>query len=253
MDDIVRAKRPEHLPEVLSREDTLRLINHLSGVYRLLAALIYGSGMRLMEAMRLRIQDVDFDYQQIIVRSGKGKKDRVTLLPERLLEPLRKQIAYSRTLFELDRADGAPGVEMPFALEQKYPNAGREWPWQWVFSADHRSRDPRSGVIRRHHLYEKTLQRKIKQAAHDLGFSKRVCTHTLRHCFATHMLQSGADIRTVQELLGHKDLKTTQIYTHVLGRGGNAARSPLDIREEAAVYLVSVERNDIEVLVGLSG
>jgi len=228
IEGVVRARRPKRLPVVLKREVVLRLLDQLRGTHRLLAYLIYGSGLRLMEAVRLRIKDVDFDYSQIIIRAGKGDKDRVTVLPERLREPLQKQIALARRYFELDRQEAAPGVEMPDAIDRKYKNAGKEWPWFWVFPAKLLSTDPRTRIIRRHHVYEKSLQRAIKQAARNLGLPAPVSVHTLRHCFATHLLEGGYDIRTVQELLGHKDLNTTMIYTHVLQKGGRGARSPLD-------------------------
>ncbi|MDH5190887.1 MAG: integron integrase [Gammaproteobacteria bacterium] len=229
IDDVVRAKRPKRLPVVLPRDDVMRLLNSLNGVYKLLAYLLYGTGMRLSEAVQLRVKDIDFSYNQIIIRAGKGNKDRRTILPERLISPLKRQIEYSRTLFDLDREENIPGVYLPYALERKYPNAGKEWPWHWVFPAKNRSTDPRTKIVRRHHLYEKTLQRNIKRVVRNLTLPVNVTTHTLRHCFATHMLENGYDIRTIQELLGHNDIRTTQIYTHVLQRGGNAARSPLDI------------------------
>ena len=225
---MVRAKRPRRLPVVLPREDVLRVIGRLHGTHKLVALLLYGTGLRLMEAVRLRVKDVNFEYRQIVVRSGKGDKDRVTILPKRLVDPLRNQIARSRGYFEMDLREGASGVDLPYALERKYPNAGREWPWQWLFAAKNRSQDSRSGVVRRHHIYEDTLQRKIKQAVRELEFPTNVSTHTLRHCFATHMLEDGTDIRTLQELLGHRDLNTTRIYTHVTKRGAAGARSPLD-------------------------
>lgn len=226
--DVVRAKRPKRLPVVLSQETVRRLLDGLGGSHRLIAYLIYGSGMRLMEAARLRVKDIDFDYRQITIRGGKGGKDRVTMLPGRLCAPLRRQLELGRRLFDLDRAEGAPGVELPHALERKYPNAGKEWAWFWVFPARNRSRDPRSGVIRRHHVYEKSLQRDIKRAARELALPSPVSVHTLRHCFATHLLERGYDVRTVQELLGHKDLNTTMIYTHVINKGGKGVISPLD-------------------------
>lgn len=228
LDNVIRAKRPVRLPVVLPREKVFRLLKILSGTNKLMAYLLYGTGMRLMEVLRLRVKDLDFDYGQIIIRNGKGNKDRVTVLPQRLIEPLRNQLATARLLFELDREEGVPGVSMPDALDKKYPNAGREWGWQWVFPSEKRSRDPRSGIIRRHHLYEKNLQRAIKKAARNLALPAQVSTHTLRHCFATHMLEDGYDIRTVQELLGHKDVKTTQIYTHVMNKGAMGVRSPID-------------------------
>lgn len=228
LDDVVRAKRPQRLPVVLSKPDVMRLLNSISGEHKLLAYLIYGTGMRLLEAASLRVQDIDFDGCNIIVRSGKGNKDRVTILPDMLIKPLQKQLLYSKRLFELDRTENAPGVYLPDALERKYPNAGKEWPWHWVFPGRNRSTCPRTKIVRRHHIYEKSLRRSIKKAAHDLSLSSRVTTHTLRHSFATHMLEDGYDIRTIQELLGHKDVKTTQIYTHVVKRGASGARSPLD-------------------------
>ncbi|MDH5408131.1 MAG: integron integrase [Gammaproteobacteria bacterium] len=229
IDDVIRAKRPVRLPTVLSKHDVVRLLEAIRGEHKLLASVLYGTGMRLMEAVRLRIQDVDFDRKNIIVRSGKGDKDRVTLLPDVLVEPLKNQFLYSKRLFERDRGENAAGVYLPHALERKYPNAGKEWPWQWVFPAKNHSMCPRTKIIRRHHIYEKNLQRAIKAAVRELSLSTRVTTHTLRHSFATHMLEDGYDIRTIQELLGHKDLKTTQIYTHVAKRGPSGARSPLDM------------------------
>lgn len=226
--DVTRAKRPKRLPVILPRETVRQLLGRLTGVHKLIAYLIYGTGMRLMEAARLRVKDIDFNYKQITIRGGKGDKDRITMLPEKLITPLQRQLALGRQLYDLDRAERAPGVELPHALARKYPNADTEWAWFWVFPARHRSRDPRSGVIRRHHIYEKSLQRSIKSAVRELGLVSQVSVHTLRHCFATHLLDSGYDIRTVQELLGHKDVRTTMIYTHVLNKGGKGVRSPLD-------------------------
>ena len=232
VEGVVRARRPKRLPVVLKRDVVMKLLNQLSGTQKLLAYLIYGSGLRLMEAVRLRVKDVDFDYGQLIIRAGKGDKDRVTILPESLREPLTRQIKLARRYYELDRQEASPGVELPHAIERKYRNAGKEWPRFWVFPAKNRSTDPRTKIVRRHHVYEKTLQRSIKQAARNLGLPAPVTVHTLRHCFATHLLENGYDIRTLQELLGHKDLNTTMVYTHVLQKGGRGARSPLDEHQD---------------------
>jgi integron integrase len=228
MDNIVRAKRSTHIPEVLTHVQVQALLDQLRGTNQLLGRLLYGTGMRLMEAIRLRVRDVDFDYRQITVRSGKGAKDRVTVLPQSLTTALQAHLKRVKTRHDQDLTEGYGRVYLPHALDRKYPNADREWGWQYVFPSDKRSVDPRSGMVRRHHVDEKNLQRAIKDVARRLKFAKKVSTHTLRHSFATHLLESGYDIRTVQELLGHNDVKTTMIYTHVLQRGGNAVRSPLD-------------------------
>ncbi|MEM4204273.1 MAG: integron integrase [Candidatus Methanomethylicaceae archaeon] len=223
------AKRPERLPTVLSREEVLRLINQLSGTHKLMAQMLYGSGLRLMECVRLRIKDVDFEYKCITVRVGKGEKDRIVPLPETVIPELKRQIERVRLLHEEDLAAGHGEVYLPKALTEKYPNAAKELAWQYLFPAHKRSFDPRcEGKERRHHLDPSALQRAVRRAAQQIGLLKRVTCHTLRHSFATHLLQSGYDIRTVQELLGHKDVRTTMIYTHVLQRGGLAVRSPLD-------------------------
>jgi len=193
-----------------------------------MASLLYGTGMRLMECVRLRVQDVDFEYRQIAIRAGKGGKDRVTMLPEATVAPLQRQLARAQEIHQQDPTEGFGEVYLPYALGRKYPNAGREWRWQYLFPAASRSIDPRSGKERRHHVDEKALQRAMKRAVREAGISKWATCHTLRHSFATHLLESGYDIRTVQELLGHKDVKTTMIYTHVLNRGGRGVRSPLD-------------------------
>jgi len=222
------AKRPERLPTVLARDEVLRVINLLTGAHKLMAQLLYGSGLRLMDCLRLRIQDIDFEYKTITVRDSKGEKDRVTPMPDAVIPDLRRQIERARLLHEEDLEAGFGEVYLPDALEIKYPNAARELIWQYLFPAPRRSLDPRSGKERRHHLDASGLQRAVKAAARKAGIQKRVSCHTFRHSFATHLLQNGYDIRTIQELLGHKDLRTTMVYTHVLQRGGMAVKSPLD-------------------------
>jgi integron integrase len=202
---------------------------HLDGKNWLMASLLYGAGLRLMECIRLRIKDIDFDYRQITVRDGKGQKDRITMLATRAIEPLKAQIEKVHILHEADLAAGFGEVYLPQGLGRKYPNAATEWAWQYVFPADKRSADPRSGKMRRHHVIPQTLQRRVKAAVRAAGIGKPASCHTFRHSFATHLLERGYDIRTVQELLGHKDVQTTMIYTHVLNRGGQAVRSPLDL------------------------
>jgi integron integrase len=228
MDDIRRAKRPERVPIVLSREEARALLGELTGVCWLMGSLLYGSGLRLMECLRLRVQDIDFARREILVRHGKGGKDRRTMLPIGLEAALRAQLVEAQRVHERDLEVGFGAVWLPDALDRKYPNAAREWVWQYVFPASMRSVDPRSEVVRRHHLDETVLQRAVKRAAERAGMPKRVTCHTLRHSFATHLLESGYDIRTIQQLLGHKDVSTTQIYTHVLNRGGHGVLSPLD-------------------------
>jgi integron integrase len=226
--DFVRAKRPKRLPVVLERSEVARLLTGIEGTQHLMAALLYGTGMRLMECVRLRVQDIDFAYHQIVVRDGKGQKDRVAPLPGRLEQPLREQLEKARTLHEQDLAQGFGEVFLPDALARKWPYAPKEWIWQYVFPSGRLSVDPRSGKMRRHHLHENGLQKAVKAAATRAGIAKKVNYHCLRHSFATHLLESGYDIRTVQELLGHADVSTTMIYTHVLNRGGQGVRSPLD-------------------------
>ncbi|WP_409745963.1 integron integrase [Rehaibacterium terrae] len=228
MENIRRAKRPERLPVVLTRAEVAALLGELSGRAWLMAALLYGSGLRLMECVRLRIKDVDCERRELIVRDGKGGKDRRTMLPAALVEPLRAQMAEARRVHAADLAAGFGAVWLPDALARKYPNAPREPGWQYVFPARERSRDPRDGQIRRHHVDEQALQRAMKAAVRRAGLAKPASCHTLRHSFATHLIEDGYDIRTVQELLGHADVATTQIYTHVLNRGAGAVRSPLD-------------------------
>ena len=228
LDDVVRAKTRSKLPVVLTQQEVAQLFGFLSGKYWLIASLMYGAGLRVAECMRLRIQDVDFGYLQIVVRAGKGGKDRVTPLPEVLIAPLKVQIQQALTVHGADLAEGFGEVSLPFALAKKYPRAGREAGWQYVFPASHRALDPISGREKRHHLDASVIQKRMRQATHAAGINKRITPHTMRHCFATHLLQSGYDIRTVQELMGHNDVKTTMIYTHVLERGGSAVRSPMD-------------------------
>ena len=223
-----RAKRPRRLPVVLSREEIQRLLASMDGIFGLMAQLMYGTGMRLMEAVRLRVQDVDFDYGQVIVRDGKGQKDRVVPLPDKIAEALKEHLKQTRKLHDDDLAQGLGQVYLPEALQRKYPQAASEWRWQYVFPSSRVSLDPHSGNKRRHHLHENGLQKKIKSCATKAGIVKRVNCHALRHSFATHVLEAGYDIRTVQELLGHADVSTTMIYTHVLNKPGMGVRSPLD-------------------------
>jgi len=231
MDGIHRAKKPSRLPVVFTRTEVKSLLAQLDGTLWLMASLIYGSGMRLMECVRLRVKDVDFHYKQLMIRDAKGQKDRVTMLPESLIEPLRNHLVRIKERHEQDLREGYGSVYLPHALDRKYPNAGWEWGWQYVFPARSRSRDPRTNIVRRHHFAEDALQRALKNAIRRAGIIKPGTTHVLRHSFATHLLEDGYDIRTVQDLLGHQDLNTTMIYTHVLQKGGRAARSPLDRME----------------------
>jgi integron integrase len=228
VDGIERAKHPQRVPTVLTREEVMKILAKLSGTYHLMTSLLYGTGMRLMECVRLRVKDIDFGYRQITVRDGKGGKDRRTLLPESLVTPLKRQLERTRLLHEEDLQNGYGSVYLPHALERKYPNAAKEWAWQWAFPAGKLSVDPRTGEVRRHHASEDALQREVKRAIRKAGIEKRASCHTLRHSFATHLLEDGYDIRTIQELLGHADVQTTMIYTHVLNKGGKGVKSPLD-------------------------
>jgi integron integrase len=226
--DAVRAKRSRYLPTVLTREEVFTVIQNLPGVHQLFVQVLYGSGLRLTEGLQLRVKDVDFTQRQILVRDGKGKESRVTMLASSLIDPLKHQLEKAKAIHQQDLDKGLGSVYLPFALERKYPQADRQWIWQFVFPSDRFSQDSRSGVTRRHHLHKIGIQRSIKLAVQLAGIQKRVGCHTFRHSFATHLLQNGYDIRTVQELLGHKDVKTTMIYTHVLNRGGKSVHSPLD-------------------------
>ncbi|RLC75453.1 MAG: integron integrase [Chloroflexi bacterium] len=225
----IRAKKPQRLPVVLIQEEALKLIELLSGHYRLMAKLLYGSGLRLRECLRLRVKDIDFTQRRIIVRDGKGMKDRVTVLPQTLVPFLQEHLRHVKHIHDDDLSKGYGSAPLPSALERKYPNANREWKWQYLFPASKLASDPRTGIICRSHVDPGGLYKALNRATHQARIEKRVSPHTFRHSFATHLLENGYDIRTVQELLGHKDVKTTMIYTHVLNRGGLAVRSPLDI------------------------
>ncbi|MGK2913801.1 MAG: integron integrase [Porticoccaceae bacterium] len=226
--DIASARQGKRLPVVLTVAEVQAVLTRVSGTSGLMLRLLYGSGLRLMECVRLRVKDVDFGQMQILVRDGKGDKDRVTMLPRSLVEPLREHLVKVRVLHRQDIADGFGQVYLPYALDRKYPNAGQEWAWQYLFPSTKRAVDPRSGVVRRHHADEKVLQRAMKSAVREVGIAKPATPHTLRHSFATHLLERGQDIRTIQELLGHAHVETTMIYTHVLNKGGHGVVSPLD-------------------------
>jgi integron integrase len=225
---VIRARKPKRLPVVMTREEVRAVLSHLEGDKWLMASLMYGAGLRLMECLRLRVQDVDSAGNQITVRDAKGSKDRVTMLPETVKQPLRRHLKKVRAIHEKDRATGYGRVSMPYALARKYPNAGSEWRWQWVFPQANRWINTRTAEEGRHHVHQSIIQDAVKDSVRRVGMTKRASCHTFRHSFATHLLEDGYDIRTVQELLGHKDVRTTMVYTHVLNRGGQGVRSPVD-------------------------
>jgi integron integrase len=230
--ELVRAQRPVRLPTVLAESQVRRLLEQAQGAARLMIGLLYGAGLRQIECLSLRVKDVDFAYRQIVVRDGKGAKDRATMLPDALVQPLQAHLGKVRVLHERDRREGYGEVWLPYALARKYPRAGYQWAWQFVFPSANRSVDPESGAVRRHHVHPDTLSRAVRAAAKGAGIEKPVSCHTLRHSFATHLLERGYDIRTVQELLGHADVSTTMIYTHVLNKGARGVKSPLDRLEQ---------------------
>jgi len=244
MEEIVRAQRPVRLPTVLTEAEVRRLLGAMEGGAWLMAGLLYGSGLRQAECLMLRVKDIDFAYRQIIVRDGKGMRDRATMLPENLVQPLQSHLGKVRLMHQRDRVEGGGEAWLPYALTRKYPRAGYHWGWQFVFPSGKRSEDPESGTQRRHHVHPDTLGRAVKRAANGAGIVKPVSCHTLRHSFATHLLERGYDIRTVQELLGHSDVSTTMVYTHVMNKGARAVKSPLGrLEERTAVYRVQAAVN----------
>jgi integron integrase len=231
--DALRAKKPQRIPTVLTFDETMEMIDSITGIFQLIVKLLYGCGLRGIECVRLRIKDLDFEMNQVVVRNGKGQKDRVTMLPEDVKATLKEHLKYVKKLHEKDLSYGFGSVYLPNALAKKYKNAPKEWGWQYVFPSKTLSVDPRSGVKRRHHIHLDSLSKAIKRAARISGVTKTVSSHVFRHSFATHLLEDGYDIRTIQELLGHKNVNTTMIYTHVLNKGGRAVRSPLDRKKSS--------------------
>lgn len=229
IEGLIRARKPKRLPVVLTREEVKSVIGTMNGIHCIMAGLMYGAGLRLMECLRLRVQDIDFAGSQIIVRDGKGAQDRITMLPEACKAPLLDHLKHVKEIHQMDLREGFGRVLMPYALVRKYPNAAGEWGWQWVFPQEKRWENMRTSEQGRHHMDESILQKAVKVAVRKVGIVKHATCHTFRHSFATHLLEDGYDIRTIQELLGHKDVKTTMIYTHVLNRGGKGVRSPMDI------------------------
>jgi integron integrase len=226
--DFIRPQKGKRIPTVLSKDEARAILNQMTGPYKLMAQIMYGAGLRIMECLRLRIKDIDFENHRILVYDGKGGDDRITVLPDSLIPPLREHIQQVRAIHQKDLAEGFGAASMPYGLDKKYPLAGKEWIWQYLFPAATRYTDPQTRLTTRHHIHETAVQKAVKEAARIAKIQKRVTPHTFRHSFATHLLQNGYDIRTVQELLGHKDVKTTMIYTHVLQRGGISVKSPLD-------------------------
>jgi integron integrase len=226
--EVIRAKQSRYAPVVLTKDEAKAVVSHLSGDKKLMVSLMYGTGLRLMECLRLRVQDIDFSRNEITVRDGKGAKDRITMIPELLKEHLRQHLVKVKSIHENDIKDGWGYVQMPYALDRKYPNATRDWRWQWVFPQEKRWKNTKTGEQGRHHVHETLLQKAVKESVMQTGIAKRIGCHTFRHSFATHLLENGYDIRTIQELLGHKDVSTTMIYTHVLSKGGHGVRSPFD-------------------------